>query len=241
VTEMTLRDGLLVDLVSRWNREDPLAGQVKLPRVLRPRHLGEDRALLGDLEKLAHHYHVDISHARHTAQLACSVFDQMRAQGVALGDDERRLLMASSFLHDIGRIVSDAGHQRHSAYLIRHSHLPGFSPLDMKKCALVALFHRKELPPKKDLPFGVSGSHADQVRRMTAILRLVDGLDEDRTQNIASVSVKIEKRQASLELWQIHPTTLNMNYFRYKSAYFEELFDLRIISFVHPWRQARAS
>jgi exopolyphosphatase / guanosine-5'-triphosphate,3'-diphosphate pyrophosphatase len=155
------------------------------------------------------------------------------------GTEEKRYLTIVSYLHDIGKIVSDAGHQKHSAYIIRNLRIPGCSPLESKKLALIALYHRKESPPKKDpLPFGVSGVHADQTRRLTAILRIADGLDEFDIQNVRDLKFKITGKQAMIELKQQNPEALSdLGYFREKASYFEELFGLKLTTFVSAQRR----
>ncbi len=240
VTEMTLRDGLLVDLVKAWTSHKAsmlLAAESPKLGVRR----GREQQLLKFLESTAARFHVDLAHARHMALLSLSLFDQMVLAGAPFGAEERQYLLVTAYLHDIGKIISKAAHHKHSAYVLRNLQIPGLSPLEWKKCALIALFHRKESAPKRNpLPGGISGIHAEQVRRLSAILRLVDGLDEDHTQNVESVTLKISKKQALIELQLRHSESMNMEYFREKSSYFEEYFGLKVVSFVRPRVVAKA-
>jgi hypothetical protein len=58
--------------------------------------------------------------------------------------------------------------------------------------------------PKKDPLLGdVRGVHADQVRRLAAILRLSDGLDEGHSQSIRDVKLRFSKKQVLLELLHV--------------------------------------
>ena len=233
VTGMTLRDGLMVDLVEKWQASEKriLKGVVPASESkISPKQT--ERQLLKFLEATAQRFHVDLSHANHIAGLALSVFDQMAQQGFSFSAEDRRILMVAAYLHDIGQIISDGAHQKHSCYIIRNLRIPEFSPLDCKMAALVALYHRKEPPPKKDLPDEVKGVHAEQVRRLSAILRLADGLDETHTQAVRAVKLRFSKKQALLELMQRHSTRMNLDYFRDKAAYFEEFFDVKVVSFV---------
>ncbi len=240
VTDMTLRDGLLVDLVGNWQlSENQILHKTTLTRSSSIKNVG-DKRFLKHLEERAQHYNLDLAHARHVATLATSLFDQLKSAGARFSDEERKYLLVASYLHDVGKIISVDRHHHHSAYIIRHTQFPELTQLENKKCALIALFHRKEEPGKKSsLPWGISGIHADQVRRMTALLRLADGLDEDHTQNIDSLAIKVRKKQALLELVQMRPDPLNLGYFKEKAGYFEELFGVKIISFVHPRRLGR--
>lgn len=244
VTGMTLRDGVMVDLVQQWNSDTARTLQRKsgteaasfLDNAI------SDRELLGFLKETVSYFHGNLSHASHTAQLAVSLYDQMAGPRAPFLPEERKLLLAACFLHDIGKSISDASHHKHSAYIIRNLKIPGFSTLESKKVALIALFHRKETPAKKDpLPLEIRGVHADQVRRLTAVLRLIDGLDKESSQNTDSIRIRFSKKQAVIELTQWEPEQLNLNYFRDKAAYFEQLFECRIVPFVHHKRRGSLS
>lgn len=239
VTGMTLRDGVLVELVDRWRDSESLILKGRGTMPSRSQLKGTDRELLKFLEDTANRFHMDHAHANHITVIALSVFDQMASQGMAVQPDDRRILMAAAYLHDIGKVISEGGHHKHSAYIIRNLKIPGFTSLDAKKAALVALFHRKEPPPKKDPLLGdVRGVHADQVRRLAAILRLSDGLDEGHSQSIRDVKLRFSKKQVLLELLQATPDSADLDYFRDKAAYFEQLFGVKVVSYVQHKRAA---
>lgn len=241
VTGMTLRDGVMVDLVTQWNAETrkTLARSAASTRVPLGPDAMTDRELLKFLESTVAKFQGNLSHAAHVARLAVSVYDQMLGPRAPFLPEERRYLLAASYLHDIGKIIGEAAHQKHGAYIIRNLRIPGFSPLECKKIALMCLFHRKDTPTKKDpLPLDIRGIHADQVRRLTAILRLVDGLDKDLNQNTDAIAIRFSKKQAFIELQQWAPERMDQEYFRDKAAYFEELFECKIVSFVHHKRRS---
>jgi exopolyphosphatase/guanosine-5'-triphosphate,3'-diphosphate pyrophosphatase len=234
---MTLRDGVLVELVRNWQVDEHEV--LKSTEDLAPvgRNVSE-RKWVKELEQLAQRFQTNLAHAQHVAALSLGLFDQLVKQGLDLSADERRYLLASSYLHDIGRIVSDAAHHKHSAYLIRHLPLPGITELESKKIALIALYHRKEGAPRRDpLPWGVGGVHADQVRRVAAILRLVDGLDLGHRRSITSLSLHFSKKQSVLELEQTRTQPFDLDYFRQKASDFETVFGTRLVTFVRANRR----
>ena len=195
--------------------------------------------LLKFLKDTVSTFHGNLSHASHIAKLAISVYDQMIGPRTGFLPEERKLLLEASYLHDIGKVISESSHEKHSAYIIKHLKIPGFSTLESKKVALVALFHRKEAPSKKDpLPMDIRGVHADQIRRLTAILRLVDGLDKENSLNTDSIRIRFLKKQAFVELTQWIPEQLDVNYFRDKASYFEQLFECKLVPFVHHKRKS---
>lgn|GEM_PF-1153597 len=237
VTQMTLRDGLLVDLVKRW-REDEIKIRKEPGGVQRGiQGRGASEALLKQLENRAQRFGVDHLHAHHVAMLSLSLFDQLVKAGLSFRPEERVCLLVAAYLHGIGRLVSVNGYHKHSAYMIRHLELRGLTTEDHQKIALIALHHRKGAPPKRDpLPWGVKGIAAHQVRRMSALLRFVIGLDRLQTRNIQSLEIKIARKQALVELYQTSSAAPDLVNFRQGARYFEELFDLKVVPYVHPKR-----
>ena len=236
VTGMTLRDGVLVDLVENWRGVPARGVKVVTPHLGAPssRNNPSERDLVKFLEGDVQRFGNSLSHCRLVAKLSTSLYDQMAVARREVLVLDRKLLLVASYLHDIGKLVGDSGHHKHSAYMIRHLKVPGLSPLELRKVALLALYHRKETPPKRNpLPLGISGPHADQVRRLCAFLRLADGLDTGEAQNIRSARIKVSRKRATLQLEQVEPAPLNMEAFRAKAAYFEELFGIKIVSYVN--------
>jgi exopolyphosphatase/guanosine-5'-triphosphate,3'-diphosphate pyrophosphatase len=238
VTQMTLRDGLLVDLVTRWKKDEKEIRKSALSPTRGRVDRGASAALLKELEVRAQRFGVDHLYHHHAATLALSLFDQLSRQGLAFRPEERLYLLVAAYLHGIGRLVSEDGYHKHSAYMIRHLELPGLDEEDMQKAALVALYHRKGPPPKKDpMPWGVKGVHAHQVRRMAALLRFIVGLDRGQKRQIPSLEVKIARRQALVELHRSSSDAMDMMHFRAGASYFEELFALKVVPYVSSRRQ----
>lgn len=91
LTECGLRDGMLMDYLSR----SPHAALVHELTV-------RERSVL----RLLRVCNADEAHARHVARLALELFDSSRAAGFhRLGADERELLEYCALLHDIGTFI----------------------------------------------------------------------------------------------------------------------------------------
>ncbi len=85
---------------------------------------------------------VDRAQAERVAQTSLNLF---RAVMPAAGEESiKRLLMASQ-LHEVGFAVSHGDYHKHSAYLIEHGDLPGFSTSDQKSIAELVLGQRGNL------------------------------------------------------------------------------------------------
>ena len=112
---------------------------------------------------------------------------------------DRRLLLAAAVLHDIGDFVSLKGHHKHSLYLISRSELSGFSPREMFLVANIARYHRKSAPSLGHPEFALlSSADRERVRRLAAILRIADALDEEHREKIQRVEVR--HREGRIEI-----------------------------------------
>lgn len=132
-------------------------------------------------------------HARHVARLGVDLFDAL-ASDLGLPPSSREILEYAALLHDIGHAVDHDRHQRHTAYLIRHSELLGFTPVEIEMIALVARGHRKQVPKPSDPDMRVLPAAARRtVRGLAALLRVADALDRTHFGVIQHVAVARER------------------------------------------------
>ncbi len=124
VTDGALRQGVLYDLLGRSEQHD-----------MRDVTIGQ----------FTHRYGVDRAQARRVAALAHDLMHPLvDADDEADLEIERRLQWAAT-LHEIGLSISHAGYHKHSAYILAHADMPGFSKLDQAKIAQIALGHTGKL------------------------------------------------------------------------------------------------
>jgi exopolyphosphatase/guanosine-5'-triphosphate,3'-diphosphate pyrophosphatase len=173
VSAYGIREGLLLETAK------------VLPTVASP---GEARER--SVRRLAEACHFEERHSMHVQRLALQLFD---ALGTRLGarPGERELLAAAATLHDIGYHISYDKHHKHSYYLITHAELLGMSPMEQLVVANVARYHRGAPPSKAHPSYGsLAKPMREQVRRLSAILRLADGLDRGHISAVDRVKVR---------------------------------------------------
>lgn len=130
-------------------------------------------------------------HARAVCALAESMFDQL-AGPLGLDAQNRRLLHVAALLHDVGYFISYEQHHKHSYHLIIHSALPGLTRRELAIVAAVARYHRGALPKSKhEALAGLDRADRRAVMRLAALVRLADGLDRTRDQQVTSVEVTV--------------------------------------------------
>ena len=127
-------------------------------------------------------------HAQQVAKLAGQLFDQLQ-EPLQLPPSERLLLVAAAWLHEVGYLINFAKHHHHSYHLIMHGNLTGLSPQQRELVANIARYHRKSLPKKKHDHYAkLTLDEQHTVLRLSALLRLADGLDRTHTQNIKALT-----------------------------------------------------
>lgn len=197
VCDRAIREGLIFDFIRR--HRDKLQAEADIPDVRRR----EIRLLAGRCQ-------APEAHSWHVAGLALRLFDQTkRAHG--LGDAERSWLEFAALLHDIGYLIHPRQHHKHAYYLIKHSHLAGFTVEEIDVIANVARYHRRALPSLKHEPFDeLTPKRKRVVRVLAALLRVADGLDRTHFSVVRTVDVKIGKTltilahttgDAEFEIW----------------------------------------
>jgi len=118
-----LREGVMYDMLGRFASEDV-----------------RDRSV----EALIKRYSVDKKQAKRVVKTSHCLFEQVQAQlGLTTEDDD--LLRRAAFLYEIGLAISHSGYHRHSAYLLEHSDVPGFSQVDQLRISQLVQHHRRKL------------------------------------------------------------------------------------------------
>ena len=206
ISDRGLRDGLLIDYLSRGEHVDLLAGtSVRARSVL----------------QLGRACGIDEAHAHHVAHLALELFDSSSAAGLhRFGQRERELLEHAAMLHDVGTFLSYSNHHQHSYYLIRNADLLGFDQGEIDILANAGLFHRKAMPSKKKhAEFAALDKHSQLVVRLFALLlRIAESLDRSHSKVVQHVQLTPLKNDrfrlelqatgdCQLELWGVQTHT----------------------------------
>ncbi len=217
VSEFALREGIILDTIEKqYKRKNfhPL-NDIRYRSVL---HLAEN-------------FKYEMQHSHHTAHLALRIFDQTRKLH-KLGDAEREFLEAAALLHEIGFFISHSQHHRHSYYIVRNSELMGFTDNEKEIIANIARYHRKSHPKLKHEEFGrLTPEDQSVVQKLSAILRVADGLDRTHSSVVKDVTCKASGKNAAFILHREHkrtPVDLEIWGAERKKELFEEVFGVRV-------------
>lgn len=162
--------------------------------------IGADRAthaldLLAGLPGLPQ---VDLAHSRHVTVLAVDLFDCVAAP-LSLQPGGRGLLAAAAYWHDTGHSIGEQGHHKHSFRLIMATQTARLTPIMKLQVACIARYHRKALPRAEHEGFGLLPAWAgEEVRRLAALLRIADGLDNSHRSLVRALHAEVTSRRLDL-------------------------------------------
>ena len=141
-------------------------------------------------------------HVLHVAKLSLLLFDQLKELH-QLGADDRLILEAAGYLHDIGWSISPGGKEHHkaSARLIRERAWKALEPDAIALLAVTARYHRQSLPDLKHRDFRLlPEQERSRVQTLAALLRIGDGLDRRHMQYVVDVKSAIQPDKIALHL-----------------------------------------
>ncbi len=128
-------------------------------------------------------------HSAKVARLALELFHGT-AELHGLGAEDGELLEFGALLHDVGEHVSTESHEQHSAYLIEHGRLRGFTPEEVAVLACLGRFHRRGSPKTTFEPWASLGPERQRrTQSLIALLQVADGLDRGHGGPVRAVRV----------------------------------------------------
>ncbi|MDY6890003.1 MAG: exopolyphosphatase [Pseudomonadota bacterium] len=188
-SEGALREGLLYDMAGRLRHED-----------VRER----------TINALARRYHVDRRQAARVEATALAALDQVAEAWQLRGIGPRELLSWAARTHEIGLAVSHSQFHKHSAYLLQHSDLPGFTRLEQQQLAFLVRGHRRKFPKEefRQLPPALKPSS----RYLCLLLRLAVLLHRSRSKaRLPGFDLEVDEQRIGLTFppgWlDLHPLT----------------------------------
>ncbi len=149
-------------------------------------------------------------HSRHVTKIALILFDSLQAD-LNLNNKDRELLEYAALLHDIGYHIAHTAHHKHALYLIRNASLKGFTQNEIEVMAHVARYHRRSTPKKRHTEFSeLTEFIKSRIKRLSAILRVADGLDRSHYQNVQNLNVEVTDTTIDIQIQTIDEPNLEI-------------------------------
>jgi exopolyphosphatase/guanosine-5'-triphosphate,3'-diphosphate pyrophosphatase len=199
-------------------------------RDLAERGVGRERSRLGReqrslVEQFARRFGVDLKHARAVARFALDLFEALGPLH-RLPPEEGRLLEAAAYLRDVGHIINDVSHHKHSQYIIQNSDLAGFTDIERSLVAMLCRYHRKSMPAPRHQDFqALDAEQRRAVLLLAPLLRIADALDRSRDQRVESLRCELLDGQVLLRLKSAKDTGLEQWAVDGAGVHFKQTYD----------------
>lgn len=177
VSDQSMREGLLYDLVGRINHTDV-----------------RDAAVEASMAR----WSVDTAQAIRITDTVKKLYNSAHGQWSIDDEQIKPLLLWASMLHEIGLQISHNNYHKHGAYILENADLQGFSRQEQALLAALVLSHRSKFRTESFSllmkPFVKTG------RKMCILLRLSVLLHRGRTnQSIPDIAIKVKNRNIKLK------------------------------------------
>lgn len=97
------------------------------------------------VRQMSARYQLDATQADHVRGIALQLFDQLGLASLPGISELRRALSWTAQLHEVGQAIARNDYHKHSAYILEHADMPGFSRDDQQLLAFLALGHQGRL------------------------------------------------------------------------------------------------
>lgn len=121
------------------------------------------------IDSFIERYHVNRSQGQRVSDLAVSFAQQLESRWFDKTDDSIAMLNAASLLHEVGLLIEYKQYQKHTAYILKNTLMPGFNQTQQKLLVALVSEHRADIDSEQLSSLGVNKAHAEKLIR---ILRL---------------------------------------------------------------------
>ncbi|MBI3405061.1 MAG: HD domain-containing protein, partial [Acidobacteria bacterium] len=128
-----------------------------------------------------------LKHSEHVRRLGASLFQQLSAvHGLPAAASSS--LEVAAVLHDVGLAINRKMHHKHGEYMVRNAEIPELSSRRQDLIACLVRYHSRSEPDNDHkLYASFDAAQQKQIRALSALLRIADGLDCDHRQAVRAV------------------------------------------------------
>lgn len=146
---------------------------------------------------LATRYDVDTGQANLVLDTVKTLYDVCQKAWKLKHNDYRAIISWAALLHEVGLQINTRQVQRHSAYILQHVDMPGFTQSQQELLATLVRYHRKKIRVQ-DIP-GFTHYSKDDIYKLIALLRLAVLLNIKRQQDfLPAFEVEAQKQGITL-------------------------------------------
>lgn len=214
ISDVTLCDGIVYDYAVR-------------KKYIPPVHDFEEDILTCALQT-SKRYKGSEERAKTLELIALGIFDSIRRIH-GMGARERLLLRLCAILHDCGKYISMQNLSDCSYNIIMSTEIIGLSEREREIVANVVRFNHRtfEFYEERVNPGKLTRDDYMIVTKLTAILRLANGLDRSHKKKFTDVRIRYREGRLMISVSTKKDITLEKGLFDKRAGFFEEVFSVR--------------
>lgn len=187
-----------------------------------------EKDIIGCAQNISKRYRGSKRRSETLEQIALTIFDSMKKVH-GLDKRERLLLQLSTILHDCGKYISMANLGECSYSIIMATEIIGLSHMEREIVANVVKYNHLEFDYYEIMgKFSTMDKESYlKIAKLTAILRIANGLDRSHKQKFKNVKVSLKEDQLLITVDTNEDITLEKGLFGARAAFFEEVYSVR--------------
>ncbi len=161
--------------------------------------------------------------------IALNIFDSFKKIH-GLGKRERLLLQICTILHDCGKYISMVNLGDCSYNIILSTEILGLSNIERSIVANVVRFNHDDFEYYKDGGYRFQGIDHDSyltIAKLTAILRLANGLDRTHREKFKNVKVTVRDQKLEIAVDTMADISLERGLFGARASFFEQVYGIK--------------
>lgn len=187
-----------------------------------------ERDIIASTQTISRRYMCNRKRNESIERLALSIFDTMKKVH-GLGKRERLLLQIAAQLNDCGKYISQTDVGECSFRIIMATEIIGLSHTEREMVAYVAKYNRDDFEY-----YEILGGHTTlsresylMIAKLTAILRVANGLDRSHKQKFHNMKTGLKDDQLVITVDTTEDITLEEGLLTARAKFFEEVYSVR--------------
>ena len=179
-------------------------------------------------KNISKRYMGSVKRAETLETITLTIFDALKKRSGLSGRD-RLLLRIAAILHDCGKYVSLYNLGDCSYNIIMSTEIIGLSNGEREIVANVVKFNHMEFESYEAIASGhlISSEQYLRITKLSAILRVANGLDRSHKQKFKDINVHIKDREFIITVNTNKDITLEIGLLRERARFFEDVFYLK--------------
>lgn len=187
-----------------------------------------EKDIIACAQNISKRYHGSKRRSETLEKIALTIFDSMKKVH-GLGKRERLLLQLSTILHDCGKYISMVNLGECSYSIIMATEIIGLSHLEREIVANVVKYNHLDFDYYENMERQqmIDKKSYLKIAKLTAILRLANGLDRSHKQKFKNVKIALKEDELIMTVDTTEDITLEKGLFGARADFFEEVYNIR--------------